>query len=783
MNETGEPAREIEALRERISALSAAIVRVSASLDVTTVLQEAVDGARALTGARRGLITTLDEAREVQDLVSSGLSPGELQQLTEWADGPKLFAYLRDLQRPIRLTDLPDFVRTLGFSPGLMLAKTFQGTPMRHRGEIVGHFFLAEKEAAPEFTDEDEEVLVMFASLAATAIVNARTYRDEQRARADLEALVETSPIGVVVCDARTGRLVSVNREARRIGEVLRTPGRPIEELLGMVTFRRADGQEVSLREFSVAQQLSTGEMVRAEEIELSVPDGRSVMTLVNVTPIRDEDDAVGSVVVTIQDLAPLQELERLRAEFLGMVSHELRAPLTAIKGSAATLLEESAELEAAEMREFHRIIHEQAGHMRSLIGDLLDAGRIKAGTLSVSPEPSEVAGLVDRARNTFLTGGGRHAVLIDLPPDLPRVMADRRRVVQVLNNLFANAARHSPESAPIRVAAARKGVHVSISITDEGRGIAPDLLPQLFRNYAVPGEGGTRTIAETGLGLVICKGLVEAHGGRIRVESDGLGQGSRFTFTLPAVEDARAVETAASARRIPAPSPREPERILVVDDDPETLRYVRDILTSAGYAPLVTGDHAEVASIIRAEMPSLILLDLMLPGTDGIALMESVPELVDLPVVFISGYGRDETVARALKAGAADYIVKPFSPTELTARVEAALRRVAQPEPFELNGLSIHYEARRVSVDGREVRLTATEFELLRVLSLNAGRVVTYETLERRVWNDRAAGDANLVRNFVKKLRAKIGDDAASPTWVFNVRGVGYRVPRPDDG
>ena len=133
------------------------------------------------------------------------------------------------------------------------------------------------------------------------------------------------------------------------------------------------------------------------------------------------------------------------------MVSHELRAPLTAIKGSAATLLEEAPELEAAEMHEFFRIIHEQAGHMRSLIGALLDAGRIEAGTLSVSPEPSEVAALVDRARNTFISGGGRHTVRIDLPPDLPRVMADRRRVVQVLNNLLSNAARHSPESAPVR--------------------------------------------------------------------------------------------------------------------------------------------------------------------------------------------------------------------------------------------------------------------------------------------------------------------------------------------
>ena len=784
MNETSGPGREAETLRGRISALSTAILRISESLDITTVLQEAVDGACALTGARYGFIVTTDETGGIQECVSSGFTPEEHRQLTEWPDGPRLFAHLHDLPGPIRLSDLPAFVGSLGFSPDLMRSKTFQGSPMRHRGEHVGHFFLAGKEGAAEFTAEDEEVLVLFASQAAAAIANARTHRDEQRARADLEALVETSPVGVAVLDARTGQPVSVNREARRIGEELRTAGRPVEELVKVVSFRRADGREVSLSEFPIVQHLCTGERLRAEEVVLSVPDGRSVRTLINATPIHGEGE-VASVVVTIQDLAPLEELERLRAEFLGMVSHELRAPLTAIKGSAATLLEDSADLDEAEMREFHRIIHEQAGHMRSLIGALLDAGRIEAGMLSVAPEPSEVAALVDRARNTFLSGGGLHNVAIDLPPDLPRVMADRRRIAQVLNNLLSNAARHSPESSPIRVEAARDGVHVAVSVCDEGRGIAPELLPHLFSKYAGPrgaAGGGGRAVTGTGLGLIICKGLVEAHGGRIRAESAGPAQGSRFTFTIPVVEDLRESESADPAPRRSL-EPPEPARILVVDDDPLTLRFVRDTLTAAGYAPIVTGEHAELSQVIRSENPRLVLLDLMLPGTDGIALMESVPELADLPVVFISGYGRDETVAKALKAGAADYIVKPFSPTELTARVEAALRRVARPESFTLGDLAIHYEARRVTVAGREATLTSTEYELLRVLSLNAGRVVTYEALLRQIWSGRKAGDLDLVRNFVKRLRAKLGEDAANPTWVFNVRGVGYRIPGPDDG
>ena len=623
MSKTGDRRREIEALRERISALTTAILRISASLDVDTVLREIAEAARALTGARYAVITTVDANGQLEDAVLCGFTPEEQRQVVAWTDKMRVFEALRDLPAPVRVADMRAYVAGLGFSTDGVIIDTFQGAPMHHRGVQVGNFFLGEKETGPEFTDEDEDVLVLFAAQAAAAIANARTHRDERRARSDLEALVETSPVGVLVIDARTGQPVSLNREARRMVEGLRTAGRPVEELLEVITFRRADGREVSLRESPITELLRTGETVRAEEIELSVPDGRSVSALFNATPIHAEQGEIVSVVVTLQDLAPLHELERLRAEFLGLVSHELRTPLTSIRGSAATLLEESADLDPAERREFYRIIHEEAAHMRGLIGDLLDAGRIEAGTLSVAPEPSQVARLVDRARNTFLSGGARHAVLIDLPVDLPPVMADRRRIAQVLNNLLSNAARHSPESAPIRVSAERDDVHVAFTVSDEGQGVAPELLPHLFRKYRGAGE---RAVAGTGLGLVICKGLVEAHGGRIRAESGGAGQGARFTFTVPVAEEAG--QSASADPRPPGAETREPARILVVDDDPQTLRFARAALTRAGYIVAVTGDPAELSRIISTETPHLVLLDLMLPGTDGIELMRSVPSL-----------------------------------------------------------------------------------------------------------------------------------------------------------
>ena len=270
----------------------------------------------------------------------------------------------------------------------------------------------------------------------------------------------------------------------------------------------------------------------------------------------------------------------------------------------------------------------------------------------------------------------------------------------------------------------------------------------------------------------------MEAHGGRIWAASLGPGQGTKFTFTIPLAEEP---VTAADSRSSPSRSAgegREPVPVLVVDDDPQMLRYLGQALAKDGYSPIITGDHRDLSRIIRTEKPHLVLLGAMLSGADGVELLGRVTEVADVPVIFISAYGRDETVARALAVGAADYLVKPFSPIELTARIRAALRKRTDPAPFVLGDLTTHYEQRRVAVAGCLVRLTATEYELLRVLSMNAGRVLPHDSLIRKVWS--GSGDTERVRTFVKLLRKKLVDDPANPRYVLNERGVGYRMATP---
>ena len=385
---------------------------------------------------------------------------------------------------------------------------------------------------------------------------------------------------------------------------------------------------------------------------------------------------------------------------------------------------------------------------------------------------------------------GEKHPLSVELAEDLPLVLADKLRVAQVLGNLLSNAAGYSPEGSPIAVSAVRDGVHVAVSVADKGRGMPAELLPELFRKFS---RGlGTDTASAlgvdgSGLGLAICKGIVEAHGGRIRAESDGPGLGARFTFTLPMAEgmDAAAPAPVSGGSRRRSWG-RSRVRVLAVDDDPQALRYIRDVLTRAGYAPIVTGDPADVPGLMAEHKPHLALLDLVLPDTDGIELMHQVHRIAQVPVVFLSEYGQGDTVARAFDLGATDYVVKPFSHTELAARIRAALRRGLEPVQGEPSGsggsyavkeLSIGYAQRRVALAGEPVELTPTEYAVLYQLAAQAPNVLTHGLLLRRVWGPEHVGEGWLLRNVVKKLRRKLGDDAADPRYIVTEPPVGYRM------
>jgi DNA-binding response OmpR family regulator/anti-sigma regulatory factor (Ser/Thr protein kinase) len=442
--------------------------------------------------------------------------------------------------------------------------------------------------------------------------------------------------------------------------------------------------------------------------------------------------------------LTPIEEIERLRSEFLGMVSHEFRTPLTAIKGSAATVLGSRTPFDAYETREFFQIIDEQADRLRDLVNNQLDITRIEAGVLSVSPASTDLEQLLEEAQSAFVQAGGVQIVEMDVDEDLPKVNADTSRIAQVIGNMLTNAGKFSPETAPISISVEADADLVTVQVRDRGRGIRPERPPHLFKKFSQVHDDGRRRLSGSGLGLAICKGIIEAHGGRIWAESDGEGTGTTFGFTLPVApasketnsETSRRAENLGSVHRA-----GERTRILAVDSEPQILRHLQSTLTKAGYQIIVTGDPSDVVTLIEMEEPELVLLDLMLSGTTGFDLLKQIREVSGVPVIMLSAKERVEDTVRALRLGADDYIGKPFSSSELLARIEAALRRRLRPDqievlqPYRMDGLMIDFTRRRVLVGDDEVRLTATEYKLLYELATNAGRVLTHDQILQRVW------------------------------------------------
>jgi len=224
--------------------------------------------------------------------------------------------------------------------------------------------------------------------------------------------------------------------------------------------------------------------------------------------------------------------------------------------------------------------------------------------------------------------------------------------------------------------------------------------------------------------------------------------------------------------------SPR--PRVLVCDDEPHIVRALKIVLREAGFDALPAETAAEALQVATLHRPDAAILDLLLPDGDGVEVCRSIREWSEMPIIVLSAVGEEDHKVRALEAGADDYVTKPFSPRELVARLQAALRRAA-PAPGEpvvrADGLEVDLGARRVLVGGEEVHLTPTEFDLLRTLARNRGRLLTHRALLQEVWGQAYTDDVPTLRTTVARLRRKIEPDGdGGPRYIRTDPGVGYR-------
>ena len=225
---------------------------------------------------------------------------------------------------------------------------------------------------------------------------------------------------------------------------------------------------------------------------------------------------------------------------------------------------------------------------------------------------------------------------------------------------------------------------------------------------------------------------------------------------------------------------------ILVVDDDVRMLRMMNRMLELEGFQVLTASGGEQALALFDKETPSLVLLDIMMPDMDGYTVCRRIREFSEVPIIMVTARGDDKEKVEGLDIGADDYVTKPFSASELAARVRAVLRRVGDTEThqettFRFKDLVVDFASRRVMVKDEELNLTSTEYKMLSYICQNAGRVVTPDQLLDKVWGEEYQGAAHLLQVNIARLRKKLGDDAKSPEYIMTRSGIGYIMPKPD--
>jgi len=352
-----------------------------------------------------------------------------------------------------------------------------------------------------------------------------------QRERETNDALFEGAADGIVVVD-RGLRLVRYNDAMQSLCGHVRS--RVLGGLAPVVLhFESTDGEPLEGDAYPLRAVLTDGKP-RTMELLLFEAGGDRRWISGTFSPIRDPETKEPFYVLAIlRDITSQKEMEQLQRDFVSIVSHELRAPLTAIKGFAKTLVMKDDELSPATRREFLSTVNEQAERLARLVDDLLQVSRIDAKRVRVEWTEIDIDIAIHDLLGQFHSKWGSRRVIIDTARGLPLLRADRSKLDEILINLIDNAIKYSPAWTPVRVAARVVADEIEVAIQDRGFGIAPEDVAQLFQKFHRISSVATRDIGGTGLGLYIVKGLVEAQGGRVWVESVP-GAGSTFAFTVP---------------------------------------------------------------------------------------------------------------------------------------------------------------------------------------------------------------------------------------------------------
>jgi PAS domain S-box-containing protein len=598
------------------------------------------------------------------------------------------------------------FLKLTGMSRDQVIAKTaveLGFVSAEERGALIAPFCAAiavETELSVRTQDGRTLALLVKSSSidfgGVPCLVNVATDVTEQRAidlalrrsealartRADeLEALMDAAPLAVWIADDPECRQMRGNRAGRELLRIF--PGENLSKTAEDTTSTQhfkifANGEEVPSSELPL-QRAARGIEVRNWEETVEFDDGHVVHLYGSAVPLRDPSGRARGAIGAFVDVtrikeaeAALRDADRRKDEFLALLSHELRNPLAPIV-TAAELIRLRGDVATPRERE---MILRQAKHLVRLVDDLLDVSRVARGKITLTKKVLELATFVGKAveATDSLLEERQHQLRLSVPGEGLPVEGDEVRLTQVVSNLLTNAARYTAPGGQIEVNAGRENGDVVLCVRDNGVGIDPALLPNMFDMFVQGTRGPDRSEGGLGLGLSLVQTLTHLHGGTVTAESNGIGAGSTFTVRLPvsptpALPDA---PTRVAEQQVPG---RQARRVLVVDDNTDGAEVLSDFLANAGHQVRIANDPSQALSLVGVFRPEIAILDIGLPVMDGYALAHELRNRMGeaSPILIaLTGYGRDQDKRRSEEAGFALHLVKPVGGAALVQILDA---------------------------------------------------------------------------------------------------------------
>ncbi|MCT7982405.1 AAA family ATPase [Laspinema sp. A4] len=561
-------------------------------------------------------------------------------------------------------------------------------TPIVHQGKRVGLLYLENNRVAGAFTPDRLEVLRMLSGQAAISLELARVVKQVQDTVAYLSAIITHIADGLLVTDAQ-GLITRVNPA------LLAMFDRPESETLGKHCAELFPHNLVQ----AIAQSVKSPNDVFTVEVELAFEHvGKAVATSILPPQLSETDAAycIGTVIL-IRDITTEKAVDRMKTDFISTVSHELRTPLTSVVGFAKLIQKKLQDKILPSFQESDRktqkaiaqvgdninIIISEGERLTHLINDVLDIAKMEAGKVDWQMQPLAVSELIERAfsATSSLFENSGLAQIREIETGLPEVIGDRDRLLQVLINLISNAVKFT-RTGSVTVRARLQNEQLVISVIDTGIGIPPEYQETVFEKFKQVGDTLTDKPKGTGLGLPICKQIVEHHQGQIWVESE-IKLGTTFSFTLPLTPENglptpeqlnfQTLVQQLKETIIPHPehSQRDrPKTILVVDDETHIRSLLRQELEASGYNVREAKDGMEAIAQVKATPPDLILLDVMMPqisGFDVAAVLKNDPQTLHIPIAILSII---EDKQRGYRLGVDRYLTKPIDREDLLNQI-----------------------------------------------------------------------------------------------------------------